>query len=153
METTSEPSPGPSFHTLRRCFCGAIPITGRGWEEHRERHRSFREAWDFQPEGSRLEEARSWAMVRRLTLERDEFRCRVCNSQGKVRWRGWRLEPVGLEVHHIIPLKDGGTHHPWNLITLCEGCHRATFRRDYKGVPVGRRWQRRVDAFLVPDDS
>jgi hypothetical protein len=28
-----------------------------------------------------------------------------------------------LELHHIIPLMDGGTHEPWNLMTLCMSCH------------------------------
>jgi hypothetical protein len=28
-----------------------------------------------------------------------------------------------LELHHIIPLMDGGTNEPWNLMTLCESCH------------------------------
>ena len=28
-----------------------------------------------------------------------------------------------LHVHHILPLSQGGTHDPDNLITLCRRCH------------------------------
>jgi len=28
-----------------------------------------------------------------------------------------------LHLHHIVPLLAGGTNEPWNLMTLCEGCH------------------------------
>lgn len=111
-------------------------------------HKALRERYDYRPEGSRAPDARSWTMVRRLTLERDEFSCRVCGMRARVRWKRWRLEPIDLEVHHIIPLSDGGTHHMWNLVTLCEPCHKATFRWDYQGVPVGRRLQAKVDRFL-----
>lgn len=27
------------------------------------------------------------------------------------------------EVHHIIPLSQGGTHAPENLMSLCRSCH------------------------------
>lgn len=29
-----------------------------------------------------------------------------------------------LDVHHIVPLSAGGTNESWNLMTLCESCHR-----------------------------
>lgn len=131
-----------AFHTLRRCRCGAIPLTREGWDRHRAMHRRLRELWDFHPSGSREEEARGWKAARRLVLQRDEYSCRICGRGGGRRLRGRRLdEGEGLEVHHIIPLRDGGTHHPRNLITLCSSCHRATFRWEYSGIPEGRRLQ------------
>jgi 5-methylcytosine-specific restriction protein A len=27
------------------------------------------------------------------------------------------------EVHHIVKLRDGGTHDPSNLLALCKPCH------------------------------
>ena len=33
-----------------------------------------------------------------------------------------RLTPAE-EVHHILPLADGGTHDDDNLMALCESCH------------------------------
>lgn len=38
--------------------------------------------------------------------------CRVCGETEK------------LEVHHVIPLLAGGMNGRWNLMTLCENCHR-----------------------------
>jgi len=29
-----------------------------------------------------------------------------------------------LDVHHIVPVSAGGTNESWNLMTLCESCHR-----------------------------
>lgn len=29
-----------------------------------------------------------------------------------------------LDVHHIVPISAGGTNESWNLMTLCESCHR-----------------------------
>jgi len=31
---------------------------------------------------------------------------------------------VGIETHHIIPMKNGGPSKFWNFITLCWKCHR-----------------------------
>lgn len=50
--------------------------------------------------------------------ERDQDCCQVCGEHGR------------LEVHHIVPQKLGGDHHPDNLITLCISCHRAIETRD-----------------------
>ena len=37
--------------------------------------------------------------------------------------------PLGLEVHHIVEVADGGTNEPSNLQVLCAECHEET-RRD-----------------------
>lgn len=29
----------------------------------------------------------------------------------------------GLEVHHVVPLAEGGANEPANLVTLCRACH------------------------------
>jgi 5-methylcytosine-specific restriction endonuclease McrA len=40
------------------------------------------------------------------------------------------LNPVvALEVHHIVPIKDGGTDEQANLILLCAECHSEAHRR------------------------
>jgi len=44
-------------------------------------------------------------------LERDGFECRICSSRDK------------LEVHHVIPLRVGGSDELGNLITYCSKCH------------------------------
>lgn len=47
-------------------------------------------------------------------ISRDHGECCLCGVSSKYR---------NLQVHHIIHLKFGGTHHANNLITLCESCH------------------------------
>jgi hypothetical protein len=51
--------------------------------------------------------------TRAYVLKRDRGRCQApgCRSA------------INLEVHHICALADGGSHHPSNLTTLCDGCH------------------------------
>jgi hypothetical protein len=47
---------------------------------------------------------------------RDEERadeCYKCGASG-----------CKLDVHHIVPLSAGGANDSWNLMTLCESCHR-----------------------------
>jgi len=53
--------------------------------------------------------------TRRLVDARDQGHCQTpgCRSAH------------GLEIHHIIPRSEGGTHDPWNLTTRCFSCHQA----------------------------
>lgn len=50
--------------------------------------------------------------VRKQVLERDGHACVLCGSTDR------------LEVDHVIPQAEGGTHDLANLRTLCTGCHR-----------------------------
>jgi ATP-dependent DNA helicase RecQ len=49
-------------------------------------------------------------------LARDGYCCTRCHE---------RRPAHELDVHHIIPRALGGTDHPANLTTLCDGCHAA----------------------------
>jgi len=42
------------------------------------------------------------------------------------------------EVHHIIPLSQGGTNDLDNLMSLCKSCHSSI------SVKNGERWGRRI---------
>ena len=55
-----------------------------------------------------------WRRIRQLYIKEHPV-CEVCEKQGKI-------TPV-QEVHHIIPLSRGGTHHEDNLMSLCKSCH------------------------------
>jgi len=46
-----------------------------------------------------------------------------------------------LDVHHIAPLSAGGTNEPWNLMTLCESCHRTVegYTRSLPGMEAALR--------------
>ena len=53
-----------------------------------------------------------WQRVRQLVLHRDGWRCTACARPGK------------LEVHHIVPLHQGGDGYALdNLAALCRSCH------------------------------
>lgn len=51
------------------------------------------------------------AALRKSILVRDGYRCARC------------LSPGPLDVHHKIPVSEGGSDDPTNLETLCEPCH------------------------------
>lgn len=60
------------------------------------------------------EEERAWQEVRRIVLEREDWKCSECAPK----------PPDGqLHVHHLIPRAAGGADSPSNCITLCEACH------------------------------
>jgi 5-methylcytosine-specific restriction endonuclease McrA len=51
--------------------------------------------------------------LRKKVLKRDNNTCQLCGCQSDF-----------LEVHHKIPVKDGGYTEMENLISLCYECHR-----------------------------
>jgi len=54
-------------------------------------------------------------------LERDGYQCRGCGKKGHP-----GLGSDDLQVHHKTPRRNGGTHEPDNLETLCGTCHKET---------------------------
>jgi 5-methylcytosine-specific restriction endonuclease McrA len=52
--------------------------------------------------------------IRREVLARDRHRCR----------RKGCSHNRFLDIHHLVPRREGGTHDPANLVTLCASCHR-----------------------------
>lgn len=60
--------------------------------------------------------AREAIKLRYSILERDRFTCQDCGAV--------RGEPdVRLQAHHILPVHQGGSNEPRNLVTLCAACH------------------------------
>ena len=57
---------------------------------------------------------RAWRRIREFYIQAHPL-CEQCRSKG-------RLTPTE-EVHHILPLADGGTHDESNLMALCKSCH------------------------------
>jgi 5-methylcytosine-specific restriction endonuclease McrA len=55
----------------------------------------------------------TWGEIRARVHERDEA-CVRCGSRRR------------LQVHHRVPLRDGGTNELGNLELLCGRCHRLT---------------------------
>ena len=62
-----------------------------------------------------------WRRVRAWYLKRHPL-CLDCQGEGRV--------APATEVHHIVALRDGGTHEETNLTALCKSCHS---RRTAKG--------------------
>jgi len=58
---------------------------------------------------------------------RDGYACRICGAPG-TRW--------SLQVHHLTPVRFGGSSEPANLVTLCPECHARLHRehREFRGA-------------------
>jgi hypothetical protein len=50
-----------------------------------------------------------WSRLRERILARDKRRCRYCNVRA-------------TEIDHVVPIRDGGTDHPNNLVASCWSC-------------------------------
>ncbi|MBV0926237.1 HNH endonuclease [Halomicroarcula limicola] len=61
------------------------------------------------------ERSTDWTTRRETVLQRDDYQCQNCG----------RSSSQDLHVHHIVPLKDGGSNRLSNLKTLCASCHDA----------------------------
>jgi hypothetical protein len=48
-------------------------------------------------------------------FKRDRFRCTYC---------GKKPPEVMLEIDHVVPVADGGSNDPANLVSACQGCNR-----------------------------
>lgn len=55
-----------------------------------------------------------WRAIRKKYISSHPL-CEKCKGDG-------RLTPA-QEIHHIIPLSQGGTHSEDNLMSLCKSCH------------------------------
>jgi 5-methylcytosine-specific restriction endonuclease McrA len=55
----------------------------------------------------------AWRKLRELVLARDRHRCRHPGCSAT----------TSLEVHHVIPVAQGGQDRPENLLTLCSAHH------------------------------
>lgn len=68
---------------------------------------------------------RAWKRIRDRYISRHPL-CEECVAAG-------RLTPAE-EVHHVVPLAQGGDHAQENLMALCKSCHsRITLRDSVKG--------------------
>ena len=57
---------------------------------------------------------KTWRKIRLQHINEHPL-CEVCKQKGM-------LTPAN-EVHHIIPLSEGGTNETSNLMSLCKSCH------------------------------
>lgn len=64
-------------------------------------------------------EGGEWQKLREKVLKRDGHKCVSCGSDND------------LEVHHIVPVAQGGSNELSNLITLCLTCHNKAHRNNH----------------------
>ena len=55
--------------------------------------------------------------------------CEMCEQDGRL--------TKANEVHHVLPLSQGGTHDESNLMSLCKSCHSKITAK------TGDRWHNR----------
>ena len=56
----------------------------------------------------------AWPAIRKRFLTQHPL-CEQCRKEGRV--------TAASEVHHILPLSQGGSHDESNLMALCKPCH------------------------------
>lgn len=82
-------------------------------EQHRKQAASDYEKYG-RDKAVRRKYGRAWKRIRDKYVSEHPF-CELCFEKGI-------LVPVD-EVHHKLPLAEGGTHDRNNLISLCKSCH------------------------------
>ena len=92
--------------------CGNL-TDGRYCEEHRQIAERHYNKYQRDPDTNQRY-GRAWRRIRARYIQAHPL-CEQCKSEG-------RLTPAE-EVHHILPLADGGTHDAGNLMALCKSCH------------------------------
>lgn len=63
---------------------------------------------------------RAWKRIRDKYIADHPF-CEMCLA--KSLYIPYHVVQPSLEVHHIVPLCEGGTHKKSNLMALCHKCH------------------------------
>ena len=86
---------------------------GRYCPVHEKQENARYEKYDRSPETKRRY-GRAWKRIRDRYVPQHPL-CEVCLERG--------FYVPTEEVHHKLPLAEGGTHEASNLIALCKSCH------------------------------
>ena len=122
------------YKPKRPCsFPGCPKLTsGRFCDEHAKVEAKRYEKYDRSPEIKKRYGA-AWRAIRDRYIAAHPL-CEICKQNGK-------LTPAE-EVHHILPLSQGGTHAEENLMSLCKVCHsEITAREGGRWLPKHKRNQ------------
>lgn len=100
---------------MRPCsYPGCPKLTeGRFCEEHAKLEAKRYEKYDRSPTVHRRY-GRAWKRIRDRFISTHPL-CQKCYEHGVL--------TKAEEVHHILPLSQGGTHAEENLMALCKSCH------------------------------
>ena len=95
-------------------YPGCPRLTDRRFcPEHEKLDRDRYNKYERSPDVNR-KYGRAWKRIRDRYAAAHPL-CEQCLKEG-------RLTPVE-EVHHILPISQGGTHDASNLMSLCQSCH------------------------------
>lgn len=100
---------------------------GRFCEEHQKRENKRYEQYDRNPI-VRKRYGSEWRKVRAKYVRTHPY-CELCFKEDRMK--------LVEEVHHKVPLSEGGTHDEDNLISLCQSCHARIHAKD------GSRWNKK----------
>ena len=94
--------------------CSRLAVEGSQYcAEHtkaeRDRYNRYERAADINKKYGR-----AWKRIRDRYARAHPL-CEMCLKEG-------RMTPVE-EVHHILPISQGGNHRESNLMSLCQSCH------------------------------
>ena len=87
---------------------------GRYCEEHKKLADRQYDRYSRDKAARRMYASSDWKRIRARFLAAHPL-CERCRQEG--------LLTKATEVHHILPLRHGGTHDEKNLMALCKPCH------------------------------
>ncbi len=116
-------------------WCGKFYSIKKWFKRHIELHKEFHDG-PWLPQGCRGEGHRGRSMmefVKDWVYARDGGKCQICGRAvngahyaGDIPHEKWF--PTEYEIHHIIPVSEGGANCMANLVTACLKCHRGGVR-------------------------
>lgn len=92
----------------RQTARGNLPKPTHGPENH-----CWRGGKSFRDKLVRTYGEEWWQKTRKAVIGKHNNKCYMCGDSG-----------VKLDVHHIVPVLNGGSNHHDNLIPLCKSCHK-----------------------------
>lgn len=113
------------YKPMRPCrFPGCPKLTSKTYcTEHEKQERKRYDQYERRADVNKIY-GRQWKKLRALYISHHPV-CEQCQKEG-------RLTPVD-EVHHIVPVNEGGRNEWDNLMSLCKSCH----QKMHQGTPRG----------------
>ena len=92
--------------------CGLL-TDGQYCDEHRKITQDYYNRFERDPDTSKRY-GRAWRLIRLQYIMLHPL-CEQCKCEGRL--------TAAEEVHHVVPLTNGGTNDEGNLMALCKSCH------------------------------
>ena len=86
---------------------------GQYCDEHRKIAQHYYNRYQRDPD-TQKRYGRAWRRIRLQYIQAHPL-CEQCELEGRL--------TLAEEVHHILPLANGGTNDEDNLVALCKSCH------------------------------